>query len=133
MPYKAGVLLQFFDTSKAYGFADKHVYAAISGGKPYGKKKPSVYYCDPNNVEFPEFRLVITNKGVLNPNSPLEIKRYMRVEKNALQTYEKCLREYFCSLPRDEKKVQKYREKLLKYWAWGIDQQCILDEELLVA
>lgn len=76
----SGVLLQFFDTSNTpLEFVNRSGYGAYPNG--------FIADGDPQ-----EFRLLLNEEGVLNPNSPLVIKRYTKLQPSRLKAWEEELR-----------------------------------------
>jgi len=112
-----GILLQFFDRSIDYQFTDTHFYPASTYGKPIHFQQPSAYLLSSKLIRFPQLRLVINEKDVLNPYSPLCMKRYDLLSEEKRKEYENTLRALIRSAIHDSAKAQQLREKLLSLWA----------------
>ena len=93
-------------------------YAAIPGGVPQNiDKKMSELYLGNHPQSFTaQFRLVINNSYVLNPYSPLSIKRYERNDPALVKEYETRLLDAIRKLPYDQVKAKQYRQLLLNLW-----------------
>lgn len=119
------VLFQFFDFShynvfeNYYHLVDQMCYDAKMQGVPNtsNKKIMSKIYLGVGSTPFPgQFRLVINNSLILNPYSPLYIKRFERNDPETVREYETKLREAIRQLPYDKIKAMQYRELLLGIW-----------------
>jgi hypothetical protein len=114
----AGVLLQFFDTSTTYyKFVNAAGYASYPNGFIAENVLISEYFLDNHMVEFPqELRLVLDVSGILNPKSPIIIKRYTKIQPSKLKAWEQKLRELICSSSFDPLKRDVLRQDLLYKW-----------------
>ncbi|MGE4574519.1 hypothetical protein [Parachlamydia sp.] len=115
---KAGVLLQFFDNSTTpYGFGNAVGYASYPNGFIAENNLISEYFLDNHLVEFPqELRLVLDVSGILNPKSPITIKRYTKIQPGKLKAWEQKLRELIRSSSFDPLKRDVLRQDLLHKW-----------------
>lgn len=115
---KAGVLLQFFDSSLSpYAFANREGYASYPNGFIAENRQVSEYFFDNITWEFPqELRLILNLHGVLNPNSPIIIKRYTKIQPSKLKACEKDLRTLIQACSFDSIKRDELRESLLQAW-----------------
>jgi len=110
-----GILLQIFDSSESlYSFIDKHCYPSYPNGFPSENNVISKLYTEQNYPT--ELRLVLTNQYTLNPNTPLRIIRYDKMQPSIVKTYEKTLKEIITSCQYDDKKVEEYRNKIHLAW-----------------
>lgn len=124
MATENAVLFQFFDFSHHNGFhepyqlVDQMCYTAFPGGTPYAlNKKMSELFLGIQPQHFTDqFRLVINNSRILNPHSPLAIKRYERSDPQLVEDYESQLRTAIRSLPHDSAKAKQYRALLIDLW-----------------
>lgn len=114
----AGVLLQFFDTSPTpYEFANTVGYASYPNGFIAENKLLSEYFLDNHVVESPqELRLVLDVGRVLNPKSPITIKRYTKIQPSKLKAWEQKLRELIRSSSFDPSKRDLLQQDLLHTW-----------------
>ncbi|KAF3361779.1 hypothetical protein PHSC3_001669 [Chlamydiales bacterium STE3] len=119
------VLFQFFDFShhnafeKHYDLVDQMCYDAWPFGVPnlLNRKMMSEMYLGVHSTSFPaQFRLVINNSLILNPYSPLHIKRFERNAPELIREYETNLRKAIRELPYDKIRAMQYRELLLGIW-----------------
>ena len=111
-----GILMQFFDTSN-YALVDEQAYLSYEGGKKYYTNEPiSTLILDPHRTDFPQFRLLLSNRHILNPKSAVEIKRYEMTSPAALKSYEQAMRDYFQTCPVDVYQKEIYRSELLTTW-----------------
>lgn len=118
------VLFQFFDFSHYnafethYSLVDQMCYNSYPGGPPNPLNKMiSEIYIGTHPTPFPaQFRLVINNSLILNPYSPLYIKRFERNDPDLVREYETSLRAAIKQLPHDKIKTKQYRELLLGIW-----------------
>lgn len=116
LPQDRGMLMQLYvDGSDPYPFIDDHLYAAYSGGKPLEKCRAS-YFITSSVQEFPQLRLVINNKHVLNPFSRLRIRRYDVLTDRQRQSYQKAICRSIQALTVDEVKCKAARAYLLSLW-----------------
>lgn len=115
---KTGVLLQLFDTSPSpYLFADKLSYSSYPNGFIAKNCLISEYFLDNTPCEFPqELRLLLNIQGVLNPTSPITIKRYTKIQPSKQKAWEKDLRTLIQSAAFDSSKRNELRETLLQAW-----------------
>ncbi len=115
---KAGVLLQFFDSSVSlYAFGNTVGYASYPNGFIAENQLISEYFLDTPSDEFPqELRLVLGISGVLNPTSPLIIKRYTKIQPGKLKIWELELRNLIKSSTFDPMRRDKLRQNLLQAW-----------------
>lgn len=124
MSEENAVLLQFFDFShhnaffEPYALVDRMCYTALPGGAPQniGKKMAEIYLGKGPSPFTAQFRLVINNSTILNPNTPLVIKRYDRVDPEIVEKYETKLRQAVRELPFDAEKRDLYRLELMSLW-----------------
>lgn len=118
------VLFQFFDFShhnaflEPYQLVDRMCYPALSGGRPekINQLMSTFYLGDAPQPFTNQFRIVINNSIILNPYSPLTIKRYERTDPQIVKEYETQLREEIKKLPYDESKAVEYRQELFSLW-----------------
>lgn len=122
LPRENGSLLQFFDMSHAhtngipYHFADQFAYPAHEGGMPIDKENVVSNYIR-EGKKFPQIRLVISNRNVLNPNSPLTIKRYENIDPKTIDQYEEALRTFYRMQTVNLKKKAHYQSLLMSLWS----------------
>lgn len=116
---KAGVLLQFFDTSTSpYSFGNAVSYASYPNGFIVENRLLSEYFLDRTPGEFPqEIRLLLHVVGVLNPSVPMQIKRYTKIQPGKLKAWEQTLRVLVKSTPFDPVKRNVLRQALLRSWS----------------
>jgi hypothetical protein len=115
---KAGVLLQFFDNSiTPYEFVNAVGYASYPNGFIAENNLISEYFLENHFFEFPqELRLVLDVNGILNPTSPITIKRYTKIQPGKLKAWEQKLRELIRSSSFDPLKRDELRQDLLHKW-----------------
>lgn len=122
LPQDRGVLIQFFaEDADPYTFVDTHFYAARAGGKSCGIKPSSLFRLElpdylSSLVEFPQLRLVINNKHILNPFSSLKMRRYDTCSDHQRQYYEESIRQQIQSLTVKLDKRDAVRQQLLSIW-----------------
>lgn len=116
LPHDKGYILQIFDPTRGFTFARQHSYLAHSGGKPNPKYRYHEILFDSTAIDFPQMRLVMSNKSTLNPFSPLIIKRYDGLTDEQRDQYEKSLTSLLKELPFDPEKIQKVKKDLLQLW-----------------
>lgn len=123
LPNDRGILLQFFDHSHKnrglafYDLLDRHAYASLPLGVPYpGGQLPSHYIWRRDLREYPQLRLVISNRHTLNPNSQVSIKRYDGIKPATIKKYENALRAFFKKQKVDSSQKNRYREQLQAIW-----------------
>lgn len=113
---KSGVLIQFFDSS-AYDLVDQYAYLARKKGELISPNSPlSALLWNPQQTNFPQFRLVLNNHGTLNPNSTISMKRYTLTPSKEFKNYQNTLRKYFQTLPYDVSQKENYRFQLISLW-----------------
>lgn len=120
LPQDRGILIQFFsgnEDASPHSFVDAHFYAAYSGGKPYGIKSPSYYLKSASVNDFPQLRLVINNKNILNPFSSFLMKRYDTYKDEQRHYYEAAMRHFIRCLAVDTEKRKSTRDALLLLWS----------------
>lgn len=112
---KSGVLLQVFDGSTVpYAFANQTCYSSYPNGFIAENQQISDYMLDNQLRDFPhELRLLLNAKMNLNPNSPLIIKRYTKIQPSKLKAWEQDLRTLVCSAAHDPEKVDIYKNALI--------------------
>lgn len=115
---KAGILLQVFDNStNPYGFGNTVGYASYPNGFIAENNLISEYFLDAHLVDFPqELRLVLDVKGILNPASPISIKRYTKMQPSKLKAWEQKLRELVRASSFDPLKRDSLKQDLLHKW-----------------
>ena len=115
---QTGVLLQFFDSSSSpYAFGNAVGYASYPNGFIAGIRLISEYFLDKGSDEFPhELRLVLNICGVLNPASPIIIKRYTKIQPSKLKAWEQDLRILLRTATVDPIKRDEWRQALLQAW-----------------
>lgn len=123
LPNDRGILLQFFDLSHLstmhpyYDLLDRHAYASRPLGIPVtGAELPSHYIWRRDLFDYPQLRLVISNRHILNPNSHLQIKRYDGIDKATIKKYERALREFYNNQKVKAAQKKRYREQLQALW-----------------
>lgn len=116
---KAGVLLQLFDLSlEPYAFANTYSYPSRPNGFIAENKQTGEYFTDSHSNPFPEeLRLLLTAQGILNPNSPLSIRRYTKIQPGKLKAWEQALKRAIKAFPVNEEAKKSFKEELLKAWA----------------
>lgn len=116
---KTGVLLQFFDHAiSPYAFGNAVSYASYPNGFLAENRLISEYFLDNSSGEFPqELRMVVNVRGVLNPTSPLSIKRYTKIQPNKLKAWEQDLRMLIKAEAFDPDKRDELRQSLLQVWS----------------
>lgn len=115
------VLLQFFDLShesgqEAYQIIDRSSYPAWPNGYPCQNQAFSDYVLHTNSAYPPQFFLLLSDDAILNPNSPLVIKRYMKTQPSKIKAYEQELRSLIRSSSFDPIKRDELRQNLLYVW-----------------
>lgn len=102
----AGVLLQFFDTSPSpYSFLNSIGYASYPTGFIFENRLTSEYFMEQEEASFPyELRILLTSQGIMNPKSPIVIKRITKIQPNKLKAWEEALKVYLRSLHFDSTK-----------------------------
>lgn len=101
---RSGVFIQVFDNSTTpYEFGNTVAYPSSPNG-----------FISENNPK--ELRLVLDVRGVLNPTSPLTIKRYTKIQPGKLKAWEQELRELIRSSSFDAVKRDGLRQDLLNKW-----------------
>lgn len=118
---KRGVIIKIQEKNfpynqDAYSFIDRHGYTSHPYGMPLGNKLPSYYYYCYEIKDFPELKLVMSNKYSLNPNSRLSFERHSTMSVAKRAQYLQALRNYIKTLPVDAKKVKKYKQNLDQQW-----------------
>lgn len=115
---QAGIFLQFFDNSTIpYEFGNARGYASYPNGFIAENDLISEYFLNNHLVEFPqELRLVLDVSGILNPKSPITIKRYTKIQPGKFKAWEQKLRELICSAYFDPLKRDVLRKDLLHKW-----------------
>ncbi|KAF3361778.1 hypothetical protein PHSC3_001668 [Chlamydiales bacterium STE3] len=115
---KAGILLQVFDNSIApYGLGNAVGYASYPNGFIAENRLISEYFLDSHSADFPqELRLVLGVSGILNPTSPITIKRYTKIQPGKLKAWEQELRGLILSSSFDSIKRDALRQNLLHVW-----------------
>jgi len=122
LPVEYGALLQFFDMSHTladgapYDFVDMFAYPSHTGGKNIETKKKISNYIG-KGKQFPQIRLVISNRHVLNPYSPLTIKRYDNLDEKIVKQYEEAIRNFYKAQTVNEEKRALYKSLLLSQWS----------------
>jgi hypothetical protein len=122
LPQDYGILLQFFDyshlhsTQPPYHLLDRCAYPSVEGGQPINfSKLPSNYLLE--GEEFPQLRLVISNRYTLNPHSYFAMTRYDGIDKNILHNYGENLRSFYRSQVVDPLQRENYKQLLLAQWS----------------
>lgn len=115
------VLLQFFDLShesgrEAYQIIDSSSYPAWPNGYPYQNQALSDYALHTNFEYPPQFFLLLNDDAILNPNGPLVIKRYMKMQPSKIKAYEQELRGLIQSSSFDPITRDELRQNLLQVW-----------------
>lgn len=115
---KAGVLLQFFDNSSSpYAFSNAVSYASYPNGFIAQNRLISEYFLDDIIHEFPqELRIILNLKGILNPASPMIIKRYTKIQPSKLKAWEQDLRVLIQAASFDPVKRDEWRQVLYEAW-----------------
>lgn len=117
LPHERGMLIQLYAIGNdPYTFIDRHIYAAYSGGKPFDNPKASYFISNSSIADFPQLRLVINNKHVLNPFSRFRMRRYDALTDLQRENYQTALRRSIQSLIVDEVKCKAARIHLLTLW-----------------
>lgn len=127
--FSSGVLYQFTDTShhdphnhNAYEFADTFAYPSLAAGPfDYHVTVPlSDLFQATHPKKFDSYtgqiRLVMNTSGTVNPYSSFSIRRYDLIDAVTVKSYETALREKIRQLPRDQQKVESYKQKVKAYW-----------------
>tara|TARA_R110002072_G_scaffold204138_2_gene362252 strand:+ start:57298 stop:58458 length:1161 start_codon:yes stop_codon:yes gene_type:complete len=118
LPENRGLLIRISEKNNSqYKFIDTHGYISYPYGMPFGNKAPSYYYFTESITNFPELKLILSNKYSLNPNSNLIIERYNSMTSEQYDIYLEELRNYLKGLPYDTNKAQEYRKQLIQIWA----------------
>lgn len=114
------VLLQLFDLShengrQAYEIIDRNSYPAWPSGYPFQNRAFSDYAL---NIiyEYPPQFFLLLNDAILNPNLPLVIKRYTKIQPSKIKAYEQELKDLIRSSPFDQLKRDALRQNLLHTW-----------------
>ena len=113
------LLLQFFDLShtkglEPYSFADKVAYPATLLGYPEANASLSEYTGVDAKALPTQFFILISNKNMLNPKSPIAIKRYAKIQPSRLKSYEEALRARVRSAAYDSNQAQILQAQALK-------------------
>lgn len=113
-----GILLQIFDLSdNSYSFADSVCYPSNPNGYPFANRAISDYYDCEKASDFPrELRILLTDPYTLNPNAPLSIKRYDKIQPSIVKSYERSLRDLIQNAGFEKTKVEQYRQVLFDSW-----------------
>lgn len=113
-----GILLQIFDQSKVpYSFANRICYPSFPNGYPFANRTISEYFYEEDATEYPnELKLILTDHYTLNPQAPLIIQRYDKMQSSTVKNYEATLRELIQKLDYEPEKVEEYHQKLMNAW-----------------
>jgi hypothetical protein len=115
---KTGIILQIFDNStNPYGLTNAEGYASYPNGFIAENRLISEYFMESSAINFPqELRLVLNVSGILNPNAPISIKRYTKIQPVKLKNWEQKLRELIRSSSFDVSQRDELRDELLHKW-----------------
>lgn len=113
-----GVIYQLFDISherekeNPYTFVDPLIGTFAPNDMPFSEAiqgtKPTHFYL--------QTRLLINNCSILNPYSPLVIKRYDNLDSKIVQQYEEAMKKSIRMLKTDPSKVEIYKKLLSDIW-----------------
>jgi hypothetical protein len=127
--FETGVLFQFTDLSHqtpnyhdAYELVDQLAYPSLPAGKyDYSVEVnlSEIFLADhPNRFDAHtgQLRLIMNTATTLNPYSPITIRRYDQIDPKIIEKYETLLRQRVQNLPKNDGKVEQYKQKLKAYW-----------------
>jgi hypothetical protein len=113
-----GILLQIYDHSEEYySFANRNCYPSYPNGYPFANRIVSEYYYQEDAADYPtELKLLLTDQHSLNPDAPLTIKRFDKIQPAIVKNYEATLRGLIQKADYDSVKVEEYYQKLINAW-----------------
>ncbi|MCB1181590.1 MAG: hypothetical protein KDK55_06195 [Chlamydiia bacterium] len=113
-----GILLQIFDDSEEpYGFVNNVCYPAYPNGYPFANRVISEYYYDEAISGYPtEIKMLLTDRYTLNPNAPITITRFDKIQPSIVKGYEMALRELIKGADYDPQQVEGYHQTLMHAW-----------------
>lgn len=126
LPRERGIIIQFFDKPD-YSILNNNCYSARKLGAIYSTLPPSHYIETSAITAFPQLRMVIDNKYILNPYSSLQMHRYDSLTDEQRSLYETTLREEIRSLRVDETKRDNLKKKLFSCWRLSLNCDKLLD------
>lgn len=115
---KTGVIIRLFDNSTpSYAFGNAFSYASYPNGFITENRLISEYFLDNSSREFPqELRFTLTLEGILNPNAPLSIKRFTKIQPSKLKAWEDEARNLIKTLSYNCEKCNELKAALQKAW-----------------
>lgn len=115
------VLLQFFDVShesgqQYYRLIDKNIYPAWPSGHPYQNNALSDYALNILSEYPSQFFLLLNDHAILNPNGPIVIKRYAKIQPSKIKVFEEELRGLIKTTSYNLEKRNAYINQLKTIW-----------------
>ena len=116
-PTEDRVLLQIFDTSPdPYACIDSFAYPASCSGIPCKNEALSDYLCENTNALGVQYFLLLNDKSILNPDGPIKIKRYTKIQPSSLKAYEEEIRALVQSCACNPVACEEYKNQLQTIW-----------------
>lgn len=111
------VLLQLFDTSNPpYACIDSFAHPASPSGHPCKNEALSDYLMGITDVWPSQYGLLLNDGAILNPQGPIRIKRYTKIQPTSLKSYEEELRNLVRQSSCNQERCQTYSNQVNAHW-----------------